>query len=234
MKIAVAQIKPAKGDILQNIYRHKKMIAQAIARGADCIFFPELSLTSYEPALAESLATESNDMRLFDLQQLSDQHNILIGAGMPLREAEGITISMLIFQPQKQPSVYSKQYLHPDEEPFFVCGKNKSHMIQVALRIAPAICYEISIPQHITEAMSNKAEIYLASVAKSAAGVEQAHKRLSEIAKTHGIPVLMTNCVGPCDNFVGAGGSAVWDSSGQLVNLLNDTEEGILVVEIEE
>ena len=234
MKIGVAQIKPAKGDILQNIYRHKKIIAQAITQGTDGIFFPELSLTSYEPELAESLATAKNDMRFMDLQQLSDQHNILIGAGMPLINPEGITISMLIFRPHRQPDVYSKQYLHSDEEPFFISGKNGLNIIETKLRIAPAICYEISILQHASDAASNQAEVYIASVAKSATGVEKAHTRMAEITRQYKIPALMANCVGPCDNFVGAGGSAVWDHKGNLVKQLNAIEEGILLVEIEE
>lgn len=45
MKISVAQIRPAKGDITANMAIHKKMIGLAATHKAKAIFFPELSLT---------------------------------------------------------------------------------------------------------------------------------------------------------------------------------------------
>lgn len=57
MKIAIAQTRPFKGDISANIETHKKLIELAISYKADTIFFPELSVTGYEPELAKDLAT---------------------------------------------------------------------------------------------------------------------------------------------------------------------------------
>src|SRR5688500_3645217 len=121
MKIGVAQTKPVKGDIQHNLADHKKWIYQAASHGAHLIIFPELSLTGYEPTLAKELATYVDDSRLEELQQISDTKHITIGAGMPIRQQAdaGITISMLIFQPFQPREVYSKQYLHADEIPFF-------------------------------------------------------------------------------------------------------------------
>jgi predicted amidohydrolase len=53
MKIAVAQTRPIKGDISTNIKTHKKLIDLAISYKVDTIFFPELSITGYEPELAK-------------------------------------------------------------------------------------------------------------------------------------------------------------------------------------
>jgi predicted amidohydrolase len=41
--------------------------------------------------------------------------------------------------------------------------------------------------------------------------------------------VVMSNCVGPSDNFVGAGSSAIWNSQGELVGQLDAKKEGVLV-----
>ncbi len=41
--------------------------------------------------------------------------------------------------------------------------------------------------------------------------------------------VLMSNCVGHCDNFESAGKSSVWNDKGLLIGQLNDTNEGILI-----
>ena len=60
MKIGLAQIKPFKGDLGKNIELHLQFIQKAILNKVDAIFFPELSITSYEPELAGSLKTFSN------------------------------------------------------------------------------------------------------------------------------------------------------------------------------
>jgi predicted amidohydrolase len=78
---------------------------------AEAIFFPELSLTGYEPELAKKLATNQNDNRLDIFQQISDKNNIIIGLGLPTATESQIRISMIIFEPNKPRQTYSKQQL---------------------------------------------------------------------------------------------------------------------------
>jgi predicted amidohydrolase len=54
-----------------------------------------------------------------------------------------------------------------------------------------------------------------------------------QIAKQYGMPVLMSNCVGFCDNFLSVGKSAVWTKEGELVGQLDDKTEGILLFDTE-
>ncbi len=56
MEICIAQSMNVKGEIQKNIDNHIKFIHIALSHHADAIFFPELSLTSYEPELAYDLA----------------------------------------------------------------------------------------------------------------------------------------------------------------------------------
>lgn len=231
MKLCAAQTRPVKGDMQANISSHKKLIHLAIANGVDFIVFPELSITGYEPTLAGELATQLNDHRLDDFQTLSDAARITIGVGMPLKTTGGITISMLIFQPEKERGAYSKQYLHSDEEPYFVSGHNTIGLLGSEANIAPAICYELSVPEHSETAHKAGAEIYLASVVKTAAGTAKAIDTLAAIAKTYSMNVVMANCVGVCDGDVCGGRSSVWSQRGELLGQLNDTEEGILILD---
>jgi len=228
MKIALAQIKPIKGDISANIILHKQWIKLAIKGKADLIIFPELSLTGYEPTLAKKLATTPLAAPFTDFQQLSNQHQLIIGFGVPLKKQTGINISILLFHPNRPRQVYAKKYLHPDELPFFEKGHNAKYLI-ADTTIGLAICYELSIPAHINNAHKNGAKMYLASVAKTKKGVQAAGKRLSELAKNYQFPTLMVNSVGYCDNFEAAGQSAVWDAQGNLLEQLTDTEEGLLI-----
>lgn len=229
MKICAVQTKPKKGDIRANIENHKNLINQATAQGAALIIFPELSLTGYEPTLAKDLAIERHDARLNDFQKISDAKAITIGVGAPTKEENGICISMLLFQPHKPPNIYSKTYLHADEEPFFVCGQS-SPLLQVRnTNIALAICYEISVEEHLRSALEVKPAIYFASVAKSVNGINRALAGLSTIARDHSIPVLMSNSVGFADGSQCAGHTSVWNNRGLLVGQLDDSQEGLLI-----
>jgi predicted amidohydrolase len=230
MKVCVAQVKPVKGDIPQNIENHKKLISLAVSCRAEIIVFPELSITGYEPELAKELATTAEDSRFDDFQEISDAQNVMIGIGVPLTSNEGITISMVIFHPHKARQTYSKKYIHADEEGFFISGSNDTVLLGQT-NIALAICYELSIPVHSLYAYENGGRIYLASVAKTAAGVEKAGKSLADIARKYSMIVLMANCIGHCDNFESGGKTAVWNADGVLAGQLNDVEEGILMID---
>lgn len=47
------------------------------------------------------------------------------------------------------------------------------------------------------------------------------------------MPVLMSNCIGICDNFQSVGKSSVWTKQGNLVGQLDDEKEGILIFDTE-
>ncbi len=231
MKICVAQTKPVTGDIEQNILHHKEFINRATALGADSIIFPELSLTGYEPTLAKALAVDLYDNRLDDFQAMSNAQKITIGVGIPVRTENGITISMIIFQPHRERLVYSKKYIHADEEELFIPGQNFPTLAVANQTLAIAICYELSVEAHAEEAFTNGATVYIASVAKFTNGVDKATQRLSEIAGTKNAWVLMSNAIGAADGGMCAGKTTAWNANGTPIAQLNDSQEGILILD---
>lgn len=233
MKISIAQTKPVTGSVSANIEAHKNFINLALTCNAEAIFFPELSLTGYEPELAQKFATNENDNRLDIFQQISDNNNIIIGLGLPTVTESQIRISMVIFVPNKPRQTYSKQQLHSDEYPYFENGVEQLIIKANDTLIAPAICYESLQPAHAEHAFNLGANVYAASVAKPAKGVEKAFAHYPVIAKQYAMPVLMANCVGFCDNFLSAGQSAVWTKEGKLVAHLDDKTEGVLIFDTE-
>ena len=233
MKICIAQIRPVKGDILANISKHKILTALASEFEASAIFFPELSLTGYEPTLAKELASDQHDNRLDVFQQISDNNKITIGLGYPTKEGTSIRISMIIFQPDQPRQIYSKQQLHSDEISYFECGTEQILITPGQIKIAPAICYESLQSDHSDYAVKIGAEMYVTSVAKSQSGMNKALLHYPAIAKKYSIPVLMSNCVGYCDNFNSVGQSAIWNIRGELIAQLDDHTEGILLFNTE-
>lgn len=229
MKICLAQTRAVTGNVSSNIDNHKKFISLAASHSADMIVFPELSLTGYEPTLANELATNKDDERFLELQNLSDLYKMIIAAGMPIKTDQGIAIGMIIFQPHQPGQTYFKQYLHPDEEPYFVKGAYQKILADIDEHLAMAICYEISVPQHAEQAYKEGAKIYIASVAKTADGMEKAIDTLATSAKKYSMVVLLSNCVGDCEGKEAGGRSSAWSNKGVLLGQLNHRDEGFII-----
>lgn len=233
MKICLAQTKSDKGNIEGNIENHKKWIDIAIFENADLIVFPELSITGYEPELAKELATNQTDSRLDVFQEICNLHKIAICVGLPIKLETGISISMVIFQPNLSIKTYSKQILHSDEEKYFTQGDEQIILSMMNEKIAPAICYESLQLSHSEKSNAMGAKFYLASVAKSQSGIEKAFGHFPEIANRFSMVVLMVNCVGDCDNFKSTGQTSIWDDAGILIGSLDNISEGILIYDTE-
>lgn len=233
MKICIAQIKPVNGNILANIGKHWMFIKTAVRLSADAIFFPELSITGYEPKLAEMLAFNHDDNMFDQFQILSNESNVTICIGMPTRAALGTRISMLCLQPNLSRQIYSKQFLHPDELQFFKPGEKQIVLSVRDKKIAPAICYESLLSVHSSHANTLGVDLYVACVAKSQQGVAKAFEHYPKVAQKFSIPVLMVNCVGECDDFTSVGKSSVWKKNGQLISQLDDKNEGLIVFDTE-
>lgn len=229
MRVAVVQTQPAACAIDVNVKAHEIWVKKVADRGADMVFFPELSITGYEPKHAHRLTLRADDARLDVFQMLSHALRITIGMGVPTSDGENVRISMLVFQPNAARIVYSKQHLHADEQPFFVAGSGQVLLAGPGGAVAPAICYESLLDEHCEAAVELGATVYVASVAKSASGLVKAEAHYPEIARRHSLPVLMANCVGRCDGFEAAGASAVWNARGERVARLPSGGEGALL-----
>ncbi|MBN3079705.1 carbon-nitrogen hydrolase family protein [Pectobacterium polaris] len=233
MKICIAQIASVAGHVDENVKKHQDMVITAAQNAVDIIVFPELSLSGYEPSLAEVLALPSEETKFDTFQSMSDEYNISIAVGYPVKFSDGIKITMIIFQPEKETLFYSKQLLHPDEVPFFKRGKQQATVSVEGKVVVPAICYESLQPVHALEAAKLGADLYVASVAKSANGVMRAYEHYPATARKHGMFVLMANEVGKADNFICAGQSAIWDREGKLLIQVNATQEALLILDTE-
>jgi len=233
MKICIAQTHSLKGKVNKNIQGHLRIIERAIKFNSDLIIFPELSITGYEPDLAKELSTDIENSIFDPFQELSDKTKITIGVGMPTNTVDGINISMLIFQSNKNRVVYSKQILHSDEFPYFVCGTKQFFINIEEKKIAIGICYETLQREHFVNAKQNGADVYIASVAKSKEGIEKAYLHFSKIADEFSTPILISNSVGYCDNFMSVGQSAVWNENGKLIELLDSENQGLLIYDTE-
>jgi predicted amidohydrolase len=231
MRICAAQFRPVAGEIASNLARHLELIDIAVAHGAELAYFPELSLTGYEPRLAKSLATEEGDGRLDKLQERCDAHGILVGVGLPISFESSVRIGMIWFSPNSPRRSYAKQQLHADELPFFVGGESQLVLRVAAHTLVPAICYESLQSSHSDCAAKLGADVYLTSVAKPASALAKAMLHYPNVARKHNMYVIMSDCIGPSDDFVSVGQSAAWDRRGHLLAQMDSDSEGIVLLD---
>ena len=231
MKIGLAQIQTIPGDIKNNIEKHILIVKQAVKFNLNAVFFPELSVTGYEPKLAKQLSLKTCDSRLKIFSQYSNSCNITIGVGIPIQSKSKLkpNIGLFITSPSLPPYVYTKQILHIDEQHYFSAYKKHPKYILTKHKIGLGICYEALQKSHVEEIVGHGVDLIIASVAKHDIGVEKAGTKLSHYAKKYAVPILMVNSVGPCDNFLAAGRSSVWNKHGEKTGELDSFSEGILV-----
>ena len=232
MIVSVAQIHTYRGDLAKNLEHHLKFIDRAADAGTDLIVFPELSLTGYEPSLANRLAISIYDKRIEPIRKRSDSTAMTIAVGLSSIAQDRVCISQVFFQPGQTRVVYHKKYLHKDERPFFVANDHAVTLPFGNLTVAPSICYELSVPEHAEWAYASVADVYLSSASKSAQNVDHARERLTAISRKYSMWVMFCNNVGPSDDFVGAGRSAVWGYNGTKVAELGSSVEGLIVFDL--
>ena len=123
-KVAVAQITSLKGDVEKNIETHLIAIAKASSLGVSYIVFPELSLTGYEPEIANDLAFTLDDFRLKPLIDAAIKNNISVGVGAPLKSGGLPKIGLIIISQLGCVESYAKMHLHAGEEIYFTAGQS--------------------------------------------------------------------------------------------------------------
>jgi predicted amidohydrolase len=229
MTIALAQIAAQKGDIEANIQTHLRMIDSACRHESAFIVFPELSLTGYEPTLARELSFDLKDHRLDPLREACRQKQITVIAGAPIKHLNDLVLGAFILFPNGTCTVYSKRYLHPGEEQFFVPHDWNPLLVHRDDVMSLAICADINNPLHAKTAYENSSTLYLASVLITPNGYSGDTAMLKKYAHEYHMTVMMANYRGFTGGYEAAGGSIVIDCHGNTIAALDHRKEGLLV-----
>ena len=230
--IAAAQSSSAKGDLDENVRRHCDLAVQASEHKADFIVFPELSLTGYEPSLAEDRAITSESDLLSPLRGLADELQVTIVAGCPIRSALSKPyIGAFILSPKQEVSVYRKRFLHPGEEEHFVASDDTVVCRCKERQVSIAICADINNPLHAESASDGNASIYAAGVAMTPRGIGEAETNMSSYAKKYQMATIMANYASEAGGFKMAGRSGMWGENGELVVQAPDNGEFLVLAE---
>lgn len=234
--LAAAQCAIQAGDINANLKLHIEFMQRASEHGVNLLVFPELSLTGYEPTLAEALTQDVDSPVLLPLRKLARQTSMTTVVGLPLRMPghEKPLIAAFILHGDGSVGVYTKQYLHPGEEQYFSAG-NGGDLINIAgLPIALSVCADFSHPEHPSATARQGAQVYASSVLIGEAGYARDSSLLQSYSRLHKMAVLMANHGGPTGGWTAAGRSAFWDEKGVCIASTSGAGNRLLVVSRQE
>ena len=231
LKIAVAQIDAAVGNLKENIDRHVAFVKKAIAKKADIIVFPELSLTGYSVRdLNWDVAVNiQHPEPLKALITLSRSITIIAGA---VEEAAnfGLYNSAIVFEDGKLYSghkkIYPPTYGMFEEMRYFNQGKDLRTFHSKHGELGILICedlWHLSLPYILTSEGATVLIALAASPTRLTGSAEhlpsavlntEHHKTYARLLSSY---VVFANRVGIEDGVNFWGGSEVVGPSGEVL-----------------
>lgn len=232
MILSAAQFAPQDGNINKNLGHHHNLIDLAYTHNVQLIVFPEMSLTGYLRENAAEYAFTLNDTRLSGLRKQARDYQITIIAGAPIKIGDQLFIGSFVIQPNNSIDIYTKHYLHTGEEVAFQPSKDFNPEIEIDnAKFALAICYDLEVEEHVNMACAINSEFYVPSIFYSKNGIAEGHTTLAKHAKSKKLNILMSNFCGKSFGVEAGGRSAFWDSNGRLIEELDESSQGLLIVE---
>ena len=155
LRIAIAQIAPRLGGLAENLVRHRELIAESRAKGAQLVVFPELGLTGYQlQDLAAEVSMRLDDPRLTELA--STTHGLSVAVSFVEESADHrLFIAAALMEDGQITHVHRKLFLPTyglfDERRFFAAGDVlRSVPSRLGIGVGLAICedfWHLGVPQ---------------------------------------------------------------------------------------
>ncbi|HKB27745.1 MAG TPA: nitrilase-related carbon-nitrogen hydrolase [Candidatus Limnocylindrales bacterium] len=155
LRIAIAQIAPRLGGLTENLAKHRELIAESRAKGAQLVVFPELGLTGYLlQDLAADVAMRLDDPRLMELA--STTHGLSAAVSFVEESADHrLFIAAALLEDGEIRHVHRKLFLPTyglfDERRFFAAGDVlRASPSRLGVGVGLAICedfWHLGVPQ---------------------------------------------------------------------------------------
>ncbi|MBV9192804.1 MAG: hypothetical protein JO168_01585 [Solirubrobacterales bacterium] len=244
MRIALAQLDSALGEIDENVRRAREMIAEARARGAELIVFPELSLSGYSlGAVPEDIALRADDPAITAVSAGTDDIDVVLG--FVEQGAVHTYNSAVYLESGRVAQVQRKTFLPTyglfDERKHFSPGQSLSAFDTRLGRFAMVICNDAWQPTLSFIAVHDGAQLLIvpacSSLPANAEAQLQVQRDWSDLLHFHGrflqTHVAFVNRVGSEPGMTFWGGSRAVDPWGNVLAQAPLNEPAVTVVDLD-
>ncbi|MEW6008756.1 MAG: NAD+ synthase [Candidatus Omnitrophota bacterium] len=242
LRITLAQINSAVGDINGNCQKIINCINKAKTFKSDLIVFPELALSGYPPEdlLLRPKFIQTNRQYLEEVIKATD--SIFAIVGFPYFYKYKLFNAAAIIYQKKLIGVYKKMHLPNygvfDEMRYFKPGDKAlvlefSKGLKIGVNICEDIWQEKGPAQIQSQAGKAKIIINISSSPYFAQKLALRQNLLSKRAKENRCFIAYCNLVGGQDELVFDGASMVFDAKGKLIAQAKQFQEDLLTVDID-
>jgi len=224
IRIALAQINPAVGDIEGNVRKICSYVRKAREKRAAIIVFPELAITGYPP---EDLLLKPHfiDDNMEGLNKVVEKtKGITAVVGFVDRENGILYNAAAIIRNCKIIDVYHKVFLPNygvfDEYRYFRAGGKPPVYKLAGITVGVNICEDIWYPEGPAKYQALAGAKLILNINASPYHMEKAHlreKMVAERALDNKVIIVYLNTVGGQDELVFDGGSFIADKSGEII-----------------
>lgn len=238
MKVAVAQIACALGDIAANVRKIAGCCERAKASGAELIVFPEMVDTGYSmPVIAQHAATW-NAGAVPELTAIAKRLGLAIISGVSERDGDRIYNSQVFVNAKGEiVGKYRKTHLFTpapiEEDKCFTCGDELGACTIGELRLGLSICYDLRFPEVYRRlATEDEANVLVISSAWPFPRVEHLRVLATARAIENQSYVVLANRVGTDAGTTFCGASAIIDPYGVVIAAASSDREELIVAEV--
>jgi predicted amidohydrolase len=248
VRVALAQLAPALGQLDVNLARHHELIKEARSKGADLVVFPELGLTGYQlQDLAAEVAIRLDDPRLADLAAAASDMSV-IASFVEESADHRLFIAAALLEDGEIRHVHRKLFLPTyglfDERRFFAPGDIlRAVPSRLGVGMGMAICedfWHLTVPQllaldgaQILVNVSSSPGRDLAATNEVGLGTATSWRTLMRTyAQLTTTFVIFCNRVGVDESISFWGGSEVIGPTGAAILSAPLYDEGLFVAEI--
>lgn len=227
LKTAVAQIESRVGDLSANVDKHLAYVEEARALGADCLLFPEMSLTGHSAGRHTlDVAIPRNDPSLRRIAEASGPMWTTVGfveegpAAQFYNAAVVLHEGRMVFIHRK---LILATYGRLDDGKHFAPGRYlDTFALRNRWRAGLLICNDLWNPALVYLAALHGSTILFVPVSSAVEAVARDFDNPSGwkmanqfYARVYGMPVVFANRVGEEDGLTFWGGSSIFDSFGR-------------------
>ncbi len=240
LRIALAQINPAVGDLDGNAALMIDRVERARAAEADLVAFPELALTGYPPEDLLLKPQFLDETRRAMERVARASGDVAIIAGFVESAASKVYNAAAIAYGGEIAGTYRKRYLPNygvfDEDRYFDRGESCPVYVIGGAPVGVNICEDIwypAGPAAVQRAMGAEVIVNINGSPFSVGKRRFREKMLATRAADNGVFIAYLNLVGGQDELVFDGASMVFDPAGEVLASAAQFEEELLIADLD-